>query len=132
MRLTLATGKRTTWVEVTRLEKLIRIDAGGLDMALELRPVINRWCSLDGVAPDQRLQFHAKGCGCNNSRIHYWTFPASMIDQYGPLPFTAEGETIRWRWWHYFGQGARFTVVKDDLREVAADHADDERPRDGS
>lgn len=115
MRLTLQTGRRTSWIEVTRVQRIINLYTENSQTAWNLKRALNTWCSTGEGNPDQRLQSRVSGCGCDRSRVHVFTFPDSLLAEYGPLPFTAKGAEIRWRWWHYFGQGARFDLADEDV-----------------
>lgn len=72
------------------------------------------WCATPEGRTDARLHYRtSSSCNCGNTS--YWTMEASMLDQYGPLPFTARGKPIRWRWWHTLLGNPSFTVTTSDL-----------------
>lgn len=79
------------------------------------------WCATPEGRTDARLHLRtASSCGCRS--MAYWTVEAPMLDQYGPLPFTSRGRTIRWRWWHKLLRSPSFTITAadfpDDLETV--------------
>lgn len=74
------------------------------------------WCATPDGRTDVRLHLRTgSSCGC--SGMAYWTLEAPMLDQYGPLPFTSRGKTIRWRWWHTLLGNPSFTITAADLPE---------------
>lgn len=46
-----------------------------------------------------------------------WIVNAVLLRQYGELPFTSCGRTIRWRWWHRWRVLVCYEVTFADLPE---------------
>lgn len=97
----------------TRLIELLPQDKA---VKQRLAQALVLWCAKPDGRTDVRLHFRTgSSCGC--SGMAYWTMEASMLDQYGPLPFTSRGKPIRWRWWHTLLGNPSFTITASDLPE---------------
>lgn len=109
----------TTPVEATTPPRpqIIRLYPADRRAQWPMEPRLAHWCMLADGTTDPRLRYRstASGCGCA-APLRYWTMDRDMLADYGPLPFTSHGRTIRWRWWHALLGAATFTVYDSDFR----------------
>jgi hypothetical protein len=101
-------------VSVRRDPRLIELLPQDKAVKQRLARALVSWCATPEGRTDVRLHYRTgSSCGCRT--MAYWTLEASMLDQYGPLPFTSQGKTIRWRWWHELFHSPSFTITAADL-----------------
>lgn len=96
-------------------QRIIRLKPADRHAKNPMARLLTAWAATPEGNPDVCLQYRTSGCGCSDTG--YWTIEPEMLERYGPLPFTARGRTIRWRWWHSLFGEASFTVYYDDVAE---------------
>lgn len=107
------------YLHASRTPRLIDLQPTDVSVKHLMAPLLTTWCRTGAGRTDPRLTYRTtSSCDCPSTTGH-WTIEASMLDRYGPLPFTARGKPIRWRWWHTVLGDPEYTVTATDLPDRA-------------
>lgn len=96
------------------IEKILRLGAESQPVLARVKDVVDAWSGADedlvSFYEPQSLRFQLV-----SPPFAYWRIDGRAFEEYGPLPFTAEGKPIRWSWLYWLRNAPTLTVTDRDL-----------------